>query len=314
MSISRSVISFGQEISTLALTSFQKIGKKSSWIGGKGYSAVTNELYRYCVLRIKKRGYLNWEGLQLGSGFGVELIYSKDVRVTGEAIGLNEDFDLTPPLAKFLELNRQTIDDRAPQIEELLRSYRRFHKREAKWKNHVMSYRFLAYVYAQPRDPHGLPQSSIEGERDTRIRRLMLSSEEVFRITYLRHTAVARSEASTWWYIFWVSHRFSHLLGCLLSVCQDDLWRRNCDTISALRKHEPDFNPHYMTSIAYTPLPRAALEAFLTQRGLLHKKPKFFDCFHAGFLNKLYSRLNDCVFRDSSRVSAGFFPQPPCYS
>lgn len=84
---------------------------------------------------------------------------------------------------------------------------------------------------------------------------------------------------------------------------QDDLWRRNNDTIPALKKHEADFNPHYVTSIAYTPLPRAALVAFLTQRGLLHNKPHWWDAFHAGFLNKLYLRLNDAVFRDSSKAS-----------
>jgi hypothetical protein len=91
-----------------------------------------------------------------------------------------------------------------------------------------------------------------------------------------------------------------------LTKNQDDLWRRNRETIAALRTHEEDFNPHFATSIAYTPLPRAALESFLAQRGLLHKKPKYFDCFHSGFLNKLYIRLNDCVYRDSHRV---YFPK-----
>ncbi|KAJ2920362.1 hypothetical protein MD484_g194, partial [Candolleomyces efflorescens] len=261
----------------------QRVGR-SSWLR-RNYAATTSMSYDVCVLRIKRRGFLKWEGLQFGSGFQVELIYSKDVRVTGEVIGLNEDFDLTSPLAKFLEVNRQRIQGRAPYIESVLKSYQRFHRKECKWKNHVMSYRFLAHVYAQPRDPCGLPQSSIEGERDTRIRRLMLHSEDVFSSMYERFTAVSRSEAATWWYIFW-----------------DDLWRRNHDTISGLKKHEPDFNPHYKTSIAYTPLPRAALESFLTQRGLLHKKPKFMDCIHSGFLNKLYARLNDCVFRDSNRA------------
>jgi hypothetical protein len=143
----------------------------------------------------------------------VELIYSKDVRVTGEVIGLNEDFDLTSPLAKFLEVNRQLIQGRAPYIENVLKSYQRFHRKECKWKNHVMSYRFLAHVYAQPRDPCGLPQSSIEGERDTRIRRLMLNSEDVFSSMYERFTAVSRSEAATWWYIFWVRPFFKILWG-----------------------------------------------------------------------------------------------------
>jgi len=86
-------------------------------------------------------------------------------------------------------------------------------------------------------------------------------------------------------------------------VLQDDLWRRNHDTIAALERHAADFNPHFVTSIAYTPLPRAALESFLIQRGLLHSRTRWNDFFHAGFLNKVYARLNDIVFRDSDQVS-----------
>jgi hypothetical protein len=87
-----------------------------------------------------------------------------------------------------------------------------------------------------------------------------------------------------------------------LTTLKDDLWRRNYDTIRALTLHELDFNPHYRTSIAYTPLPRPALETFLIQRGLMSKRHKRREFFHSGFLNKLYLRLNETVFRGSSRV------------
>ena len=40
----------------------------------------------------------------------------------------------------------------------------------------------------------------------------------------------------------------------------------------------------------------------MTQRGLLHKKPKFFDFFHAGLLNKMYLRMNDVVYHGSGAV------------
>ena len=82
------------------------------------------------------------------------------------------------------------------------------------------------------------------------------------------------------------------------------MWRRNYDTISALQKHASDFNPHYPSSIAYTPLPRAALETFLTQRGLFHSKPKWSDFFDAGFLNKMYLRMNDIVYHGSHGVKS----------
>jgi hypothetical protein len=113
----------------------------------------------------------------------------------------------------------------------------------------------------------------------------MVGSEAVFEAAYERLAAVSTSEAATWWYIFW-----------------DDLWRRNHDTISALQLHAPDFDSHYPTSIAYTPLPRSALEAFLAQRGLLSKVPRWGSFFHSGFLNKLYLRLNECVFRGSKQA------------
>ena len=43
--------------------------------------------------------------------------------------------------------------------------------------------------------------------------------------------------------------------------------------------------------------------AFLTQRGLLHSKAKWGDFFYAGFLNKMYLRMNDIVFHGTARVS-----------
>ena len=83
---------------------------------------------------------------------------------------------------------------------------------------------------------------------------------------------------------------------------QDDLWRRNHDTIAGLQQYASDFDPHYPTSIAYSPLPRAALEAFLGQRGLWHSKPKWGDFFHNGFLNKIYMRMYDILYHGTKRV------------
>ncbi|PPQ62841.1 hypothetical protein CVT24_000535 [Panaeolus cyanescens] len=253
--------------------------------GRRRYEAVTTQQYTFALLKIKRRGHLFWAGVHLGSGFQITLRYSRSVIVPSEVFGLTEDYDLTPSLARFLDLNKNLIDKSLPSLEEKISFYRRFHRKQCRTKAKVLSYRFLTFVYDQPRDPHGLAQSSIEFERDKRVRQLMRSSEAVFKIAYDRLAAVSTSPAATWWYIFW-----------------DDLWRRNHDTISGLQTHAKDFNPHYRTSIAYTPLPRQVLESFLTQRGLLHSKPKWSDFFHAGFLNKLYLRLNDAVFRDSSRA------------
>jgi hypothetical protein len=256
------------------------IGSHFSWCCcGPRYSAQTVLPFQAATLRIHRHGHMTWNGLQLGSGFDLELEYSKKVKVKGEVIGIDEDYDLTPTLARFLHLNRTTIQQNLHHVESVMYSYRKHMHQESHSKMSVLSYRFLDKVYEQPRDPTGLAESSIEGEDDLRVRRLMVGSEKVFELAYERMSEVARSEARAWWYIFW-----------------DDVWRRNHASISGLELHAPDFNPHYATSIAYSPLPRAALEQFLVQRGVMSKTPKRRDFFHHGLLNKLYIRLNDCVF------------------
>ena len=82
--------------------------------------------------------------------------------------------------------------------------------------------------------------------------------------------------------------------------------RRNRDAVKALNTHAKDFNPHYPTCVAYTPLARPVLESFLIQRGLMSKPRRRSDLFHSGFLNKLYLRLNETVFHDTSRVRIPF--------
>ncbi|KIK70943.1 hypothetical protein GYMLUDRAFT_66152 [Collybiopsis luxurians FD-317 M1] len=249
------------------------------------YHASSAVQYETCELRIKRKGYLVWDKAQLGSGFEIQLAYDKKVVQDGDLIGLTEDIELTPPLAHFLALNEDLILSRLGKIEALISAYRRHNQRECYHKARVLSYRFLSHVYDHPRSAKGLARSSFEHEHDLRVRQLMAGNEVVFETAYMRLSAVSTSEAATWWYIFW-----------------DDLWRRNYDTISNLRLHETDFNPYYPSSIAYTPLPRAVLESFLMQRGLLSTPSKQSDFFHSGFLNKLYLRLNEAAFRGSSKV------------
>ncbi|KAI0082304.1 hypothetical protein K474DRAFT_1655685 [Panus rudis PR-1116 ss-1] len=254
------------------------------FLSGRRYQAQTSVSFRCAMLRLKQRGDVYWEDFNLGSGFQIELNYAKNVTVDGTVIGLNDDFDLTKPLARFLLLNEDAVKAHLPHLEAVLERYRHHFRHEGLWKSEVLTYRFLTHVYNRPQEPTGLAQSSIEFERDQRVKQLMLSSEAIFEAAYARLSAVTRNEITTWWYIFW-----------------DDLWRRNNDTIKALQTHATDFNPWYPTSIAYTPLPRAALEAFLTQRGLLNRKPKFGDFFHAGFLNKMYLRMYDVVFHGTKK-------------
>ncbi|KAI0963649.1 hypothetical protein AcW1_000667 [Taiwanofungus camphoratus] len=256
------------------------VGSREAWCCcGRRYGVQTSIHYRSCVLNIKRSGRLLWEGVDLGSGFTVELTYAKNVKADGSLIGLTDDYDLTQPLARFFALNEQIIAERLPHVEAVLRGYRHHSRWECLWKEDTLTYRSLTSVYDQPQSAVDVAQTILKSERDLRVRELVVNNETVFEISYARFSAVSNSALATWWYIFW-----------------DDLWRRNYDTISAMRKYASDFNPHYPTSIAYTPLPRAVLEAFLTQRGLLHKVPKWGDFFYAGFLNKMYLRMNDIVF------------------
>ncbi|KAJ6509497.1 hypothetical protein C8R47DRAFT_1098906 [Mycena vitilis] len=257
------------------------IGSHSMWCCNRRYKADSSVSYHSCVLRIKRHGHLEWEGLQLGSGFGIELNYAKNVQMDGDLIGLTDDYNLTPDLARFISLNQDLIPKKLQHIEETLASYRHHHRKECRWKSQVLTYRFLTHVYDRPRQSSGLAESSIQFERDLRVKELMVGNEAVFATAYARLEAVSSSPTAAWWYLFW-----------------DDLWRRNHDSIRGFSLHAPDFDPHYPTSIAYRPLPRAALESFLTQRGLLSKQ----GFFHSGFLNKMYSRLNETVFRGTSRA------------
>lgn len=124
--------------------------------------------------------------------------------VTGSVIGLTDDFDLTTPLARFLSLNEELIVQPLVHLEAAIQRYRNHLLDESEKKRDALSYRFLATVYDNPREPSGLAESSIKYEKDLRVRRLLLASEDIFRITYERLRVASRSELTAWWYIFWV--------------------------------------------------------------------------------------------------------------
>ena len=180
------------------------IGDHSSWWPKKRYSARISVHYNSCILRIQRQGHLVWQGVQLGSGFKVELRYTKGMILPGDVIGLNDDHDLTAPLARFLKTNQALIAEKLQFVEETLSSYRGHCRQECHRKRQVLSYQFLYNVYDRPRSPAGLAESSMQAEHDPRVRRLMVDNETVFKTTYERLAHVSLSEAATWWYIFWV--------------------------------------------------------------------------------------------------------------
>jgi len=104
--------------------------------------------------------------------------------------------------------------ERLKHVQTTLESYRIHHRKEARAKDRVLTYRFLSSVYDQPREPTVLGGSAIEFERDSRVRSLIAENEAVFQATSERLATVSTSQATRWWYIFWVKLAF----GCLLNV------------------------------------------------------------------------------------------------
>lgn len=185
--------------------------------------------------------------MQLGSGFDVELIYARNVRVPGEIIGLNDDYDLTAPLARFLELNQDLISVMLPGLDKTISAYRHHRRKECRWKAQVLTYRFLSYVFDQPRDPGGLVNSFIDFERDLRVRELMVGSEAVLQAAYERLTVVSSSEAATWWYIFWVCETIMAL------VCLAHFIRMTCGGETTTQSPALSFMPRTSIHISEPP-------------------------------------------------------------
>lgn len=263
-------------------THTQFIGSRKALFGGPHYSAQKTSHFRHCVFQIKRQGQLVWNGVQLGSGFDISLTYTDEVRVDGTVIGVDEDFDLTPSLARFIQLNMAIMQSRLHAIDTALRSYRKFFAREMRWKERVLTYRFLSRVYSKPDEPAAVSDVVIDLEQDVRVRSALLSHEDAFAAAHERMSLVTSTPVRTWWYIFW-----------------DDFYRRNHDTVPPLKTFEKDFSPYYPTSIAYRPLPRPALEAFLVQRGLMSSTPAWNDYVTSGLVNLIMFRLNQLVFRGS---------------
>ena len=179
------------------------------------YHAGASRQFQTCTLQIKQRGHLVWGRMQLGSGFNVQLKYARDVEVSGDVIGLNDDLDLTTPLAKFLELNRHLTSTNIRRVEKVLTGYRHYQRKECRWKRRVLSYQFLLAVYDRPRI---FTPDFVEHEHDIRVRQLVCEHGEVLNAVYERFIYVTRTEVSAWWYIFWVRSSTACILKFVLII------------------------------------------------------------------------------------------------
>ncbi|KAG6849513.1 hypothetical protein H0H93_007867 [Arthromyces matolae] len=170
------------------------IGTSGYWPGRASYEAQASTHFRRGVLKIERRGHLIWKGAQLGSGFVVKIRYSTKVLVPSDVIGLDDDYDLTVPLAQFLELNRTLVAEGLSSIENAMEDYRHYHRKVNHRKNEVLSYRFLSDVYNAPQDKATLSKGPREFERDPRVRHLIDDCENELGLAYKRWLFVSQSE------------------------------------------------------------------------------------------------------------------------
>lgn len=161
--------------------------------------------FHSCVFTIKHHGIQYWKDLPFGSGFDIEMVYTEDIKITGDAIGLNEGIEMTPDLAKFLRLNRHLIQLRLGEIEERMEEYREFCRQEAELKQQTLSYEFLTLVYNWPLQRFEIIKAVEQNERDLRVRDMFASSSDALDMTSQRMQVTSRSEITVWWYLFWVS-------------------------------------------------------------------------------------------------------------
>lgn len=182
----------------------QTIGGHRICCCGKRYHAKTVTNFRSALFAIGRQGCLSWAGYDFGSGFNVELSYSKSVIVNGDIIGLDDDWQLTPQLARFLALNSTQISQRLPIVEQAISDYRKHCAQECYAKNDVLSYQFLMYAYNTVQNQGELVKNVVKEEKDLRVRDLIVTNEFALRAAHERYEAASVSEATAWWYIFWV--------------------------------------------------------------------------------------------------------------
>jgi hypothetical protein len=161
--------------------------------------------FQSCIFSIKHHGIQYWKDLPLGSGFDVEMTYTKEIHLDGDAIGLDDEMEMTPTLAKFLHLNRDLVQARLELIQEGIAEYRTHSRREAEWKQRTLSYEFLTQVYNWPLKHIEVIKAVENYESDLRVRDLFAASEDSLQLASQRMQVTGRSEITVWWYLFWVS-------------------------------------------------------------------------------------------------------------
>ncbi|KAN0065817.1 hypothetical protein ACQY0O_000947 [Thecaphora frezii] len=263
----------------------------------KSFAMATPVSYIEGTLCIERRQEHQWNGYNFSSGFYVKIVYDQSARrqesngavttlretieVSGSrAFGLPDDFDMTSSMARFFKDNEGLVKERVSYVEEIMQRYRDDFEREARWKERKMPYSFETDIF----DNHLLTPEELRWTLHKTVKSRALAElprrfEGSITLLYERLAAINRSPLHRFWWLLF-----------------DELWRINSQDYKLLRTHRRSFSPQFPTSIAYTPMPRAELEAFLYKRGLWKKDGKKGGPFNRGLLNRIYFYLNEVAF------------------
>lgn len=284
------------------------------------YSSLSKSLfYEEGILSVgQKAAPQPLEEYNFSGGFDVSVTYHRGRRQDPEgltivndsctvdgatAFGLRYDYEFSPSVQHFLAENDDTIRQRLPQVQDRLREYRMRFYEEAKQKRQQLSYSFLTEIFDAPTSSlNNLEQHFQADCSNTRVRELPQRYPATLTLLLERHQHVHRTRIHMWWYLFW-----------------DDLWRQNSQDYSTMRQHRLFFNPMFPSSVAYTPMPRAQLEAALRSKDGVwpakshsdkaQRRAKRDGIFNDGLINRIYFTLDEITFAKSPSMFCESVPQ-----
>ena len=208
------------------------------------------------------------------------------LELDGKAYGIEDDYLLTPVVARLLKLNRPLIESRISPLKEFLSYHQKHYAEQARRKEGTLSYSFLLNICGE----EGLSSKALEAElhsteQNENVRHLLDLYPAAVMATQERLICVNRSRITQRWFLVF-----------------DDLWRRNRTTMKELIDNPSAFSPHYRTSICYRPMSRPQLEQYLARYQLWNPKTRRTTFFHVGLLNSLYFMLDEVLYSGTAQA------------
>jgi len=196
---------------------------------------------------------------------------------TGD-LGVDEAYNPSEQLNRLLSVNAAVAAARAPAVEQAYREYRTRINGERAAKENVMASAFWLHVY----DADTLPRAALEQyfaacESNPALRGIPFAHRDALTFLYGRMSFARSHPCASLWFLFF-----------------DDVWRNNQHIAALIAPPAAALmNPLQPTSLAYSPQPRAALEAKLDELKLRGR----FGLFTREVLDILYKRM-ETVDRD----------------